>query len=60
MMVQNDNDMCEYSYYIENYYQCVITGEECIYCIPNAKNCSAVRDMFLKKKGDHKHATAND
>lgn len=59
-MIQNDNDLCEYSYYIENYYQCVITGEKCIYETPDSDNCLNVRDNFLKNKGGQNNASTDE
>lgn len=52
-MVQLDNDLCDYSYYIDNYYQCVITGERCVFRDkPDSGMCGNVRDKFLKEKGE--------
>lgn len=31
---------CEYSYYIENYYRCTITGEICNMSAPDEEYCT--------------------
>lgn len=36
----NHNDAnCEYSYYIDNYYRCTITGQVCKISIPDYVQC---------------------
>lgn len=61
MTIQNDNELCDYSYYIDQYYQCVITGEKCAFDNPNYKMCGKIRDKFLKAKGErNKYANGND
>lgn len=59
-MNQFDNDLCDYSYYIDNEYQCVITGEKCVFKDqPDSRMCGKIRDPFLKAKGDRNSNECN-
>ena len=45
---ENETD-CEYSYYIDNYYRCILTGQVCRMHIPDQTQCT-VYDVEKEKR----------